>query len=166
MRRLFVGAVSKLSLMIRFPGLSGGGPFQFDLRDSDILPLIVYPPHIVERGVSVVNGGDIDTEGIRCAALIMLVHHIVELPVSRGRVALAHVRLRVAGTCCCLVVVVVLLVARLNLIQETLELLGDFLGEVIWTRTCKLKDLGLGRGGDLFVASYFLLVVEYTLGSG
>jgi hypothetical protein len=164
MRRFLVGAVSKLSLMIRFPGLSGGSPFQFDLRYSDILPLIVYPPHIVERGVPVVNGGDVDTEGIRCAALVMLVHHIVELPVSRGRVALAHVRLRVAG--CSLVVVVVLLVARLNLIQETLELLGDFLREVVWTRTCKLKDLGLGRGGDLFMARYFLLIVEYTLGSG
>jgi hypothetical protein len=108
MRRFLVGAVSKLSLMIRFPGLSSGGPFQFDLRDSDILPLIVYPPHIVERGVPVMNGGDVDTEGIRCATLVMLVHHIVELPVSRGRVALAHVRLRVAG--CSLVVVVVLLV--------------------------------------------------------
>jgi hypothetical protein len=164
MRRFLVGAVSKLSLMIRFPGLSGGGPFQFDLRDSDILPLIVYPPHIVQRGVPVMNRGDIDTEGIRCAALIMLVHHIVELPVSRGRVALAHVRLRVAG--CSLVVVVVLLVARLNLTQETLELLGDFLGEVVWTRTCKLKDLGLGGGGDLFVVGYFLLIVEHTLGSG
>jgi hypothetical protein len=163
MSRFLVGAVSKLSLMIRFPGLSGGGPFQFDLRYSDILPLIVYPPHIVERGVPVVNGGDVDTEGIRCATLVMLVHHIVELPVSRGRVALAHVRLRVAG---CSLVVVVLLVARLNLIQETLELLGDFLGEVVWTRTCKLKDLGLGGGGDLFVAGYLLLIVEYTLGSG
>lgn len=109
MRGFLVGAVSKLSLMIRFPGLSDS-PFQFDLRDSDILPLIVYPPHIVQRGIPVVNGGDVDTEGIRCATLIMVVHHIVELPISRGRVALAHVRLRVAGTCCSLVVVVVLLV--------------------------------------------------------
>ena len=165
MSRFLVRTVSKLSLMIRFSRLSG--PLKFDLRDSDILPIIVDPSDIIQWRVSVVNGWDIDAERIRCATLVMwvlFIDHVVELSVSRRWVTLTDMGLMINRSF--MMMGVILLVSRFNLIQETLKLLGDFLREVVRTCTCKLKDLGLGRGGDLFVASYFLLIMEHTLWSG
>ena len=54
MSRFLVRAVGKLSLMIRFSRLNSS--FKFDLRNSDILPIIVDSPNVVQRGLSVMNG--------------------------------------------------------------------------------------------------------------
>ena len=83
--------------------------FKLDLGDCDVLSIIMNPSDIIQRGVSVMNRRNVDAEGVRCHMVVgvMLVHHVVELPISGRRIAFAHMGLWMGNTFMVMMVVLV-----------------------------------------------------------